>query len=102
MGTEIQNIPALKPGLDIALPGDPQPLVDETARKLYDEASSAVLKVVTDKARTGSGFLVEDGTKLITTARNLIGTKEQFVVGPDGKRYKAEIETMDDINDLAT
>lgn len=101
MGVENQNIPVLKPGLDIARSNEPQPELDETGRKLYEEASKAVVKVVSDKEKTGTGFIVGDGTKFITTARAVLDSKEQFAVGPDGKRYKAEIELMDDLNDLA-
>lgn len=101
MGVESQNIPVLKPGLDMARSSDPQPDLDATGRKLYEDASKAIVKVVSDKEKTASGFLIQDGSKFITTARAVLDSNEQFAVGPDGKKYKAEIEMMDDINDLA-
>lgn len=101
MGVESQNIPVLKPGLDMVRSSEPQPELDETGRKLYEDASKAIVKVVSDKDKTSSGFLIEDGSKFVTTARAVLDSREQFAVGPDGKRYKAEIEKLDDLNDLA-
>ncbi|MBX9569986.1 MAG: serine protease [Candidatus Obscuribacterales bacterium] len=101
MGVESQNIPVLKPGIDMARSSDPQPELDETGRKLYEDARNSIVKIVSDKDKTGTGFLIEDGSKLITTARAVLDSREHFAVGPDGKRYKAEIEKLDDLHDLA-
>lgn len=95
------QIPSLKLELPMALPGEGQPLLDESSRRLYEDANSAILKITTNKSRAGSGFLIDDGTRLITSARNVSGTSEQFAVAQDGKRYKLELEKMNDLADLA-
>lgn len=102
MGLE-QNIPVLKPGLDIVRPNEPQPQVDELAQKLYMDARPGVVKIVTDKEKTNTGFIVQDGdsNKVVTTARAALNAQEHFALGVDGKRYKLEIESLDDLNDLA-
>lgn len=101
MGSERENIPVLKPGLEMIPSIEPQPGLDETGRKLFNDTHNAILKVVSDKEKTATGFLIEDGTRFITTARAVLDTKEQFAIGPDGKRHKAEIQSLDDINDIA-
>ncbi|MBX9687466.1 MAG: serine protease [Candidatus Obscuribacterales bacterium] len=98
MGSEL---PVLKLELPMALPNEAQPAADAAARKLYEASSSSVLQITTDKARTGTAFVIEDGSKIVTTARNVLGSTEQFASGPDGKRYKLEIEKLDDLSDLA-
>ncbi len=95
------NIPVLKLELPMSNQNEQQGHVDELSRKLYNDAQSAIVKLSTDKGRPGSGFLVEDGTHLLTSARNVVGSKEQFAVAADGKRYRLEIEKLDDLNDLA-
>lgn len=94
------DIPVLKPELQMALPIEAQPKVDQAAARLYEDAHPAVVKIATDKSRPGSGFLVDE-SHILTTARNVVGSKEQFAFGPNGKRYKLELEKLDDIADLA-
>lgn len=96
-----EQIPVLKPEVPMSLPHEPQPKADEVSAKLYEEARAGVLKLSTDKARPATGFVIEDGAHILTSARNVVGSKEQFAFGPDGKRYKLELEKLDDIADLA-
>lgn len=93
--------PALELEVKMSLPNEPQPQVDELAAKLYAETRDSVLKIVTDKERTGTGFVVDDGSRIVTTARNVTGSREQFAVAGDGKKYRLELEKLDDILDLA-
>ncbi len=100
-GDRLSNIPVLKPGLDLIPPHEVQPAADETARKLYADVQPALVKVVTDLG-TSTGFFVGKDGQIMTAANNVIATREQYVVGADGKRYKAEITAIDDISGLAT
>jgi hypothetical protein len=95
------DIPVLKTEVPMALPNEPQPGVDQLSTKLYNETHNSVVKITTDKNKPLSGFVAGDDAHIVTSARNLIGTTEQFAQGPDGKRYKLQLEKMDDIKDLA-
>jgi S1-C subfamily serine protease len=96
-----EQIPVLKPEVAMSLPHEPQPKADEASAKLYEDVRAGVLKIATDKARPATGFVIEDGAHVLTSARNVVGSKEQFAFGPDGKRYKLELEKLDDIADVA-
>jgi S1-C subfamily serine protease len=98
MGSEL--IPVLKPEVPMSLPNEPQPAVDQVSAKLYQDARAGVVRLGIDNTKAASGFLVDDA-HVVTSARNLIGSKEQFAFGPDGKRYKLELEKLDDLQDLA-
>ncbi len=95
------NIPVLRLDFPKSSLLDPQPHADAAAAKLYNDSHAAILKLSTDSGRAGTGFLIEDGTHLLTSARNVLGSKEQFAVANDGKRYKLEIEKIDDLTDMA-
>jgi hypothetical protein len=50
----------------------------------------------------GSGFFVEDGSRVVTNAHVVNGQHDLITVNShDGNTYKARIEKLDDINDLA-
>lgn len=96
-----EQIPVLKPEVGMALPHEPQPKADEATAKMYEDIRAGVLKIATDKPRPATGFVIEDGAHILTSARNVVGSKEQFAFGPDGKRYKLELEKLDDLADVA-
>ncbi len=95
------DIPVLKAEVPMALPGEGQPLLDQSSKKLYEEASASVLKIVTDRDRSGSGFVAGDKNTVVTSARAIMGSKEQFAIASDGKKYKLELFKLDDMADLA-
>ena len=95
------DIPVLKTEVPLALPNEPQPSIDQLSTKLYNETHSSVLRITTDRDKPLTGFVAADDAHIVTSARSLLGSTEQFAQGPDGKRYKLELEKMDDIKDLA-
>lgn len=96
-----QEIPVLKPNMELAQPGEQQPEADEAGRKLYDAVRPSVVQIVTDKGK-GSGFILDDRGRIMTDAHVIDGSREIIVIAQDGKRYKAGIENIDDTGDLAT
>lgn len=110
---QTKDIPVLKPDQPLALPGETQPGLDQVSRKLYESASPAVVQIVVNgkaidypdqrsyAGGKGSGFYVDDKGTVVTDAHVVLGGREIFVVDKSGKRFKAQIERMDDINDLA-
>ena len=74
---------------------------DEAARKLYSDAAPATSLVSVGLA-SGSGFFVGDGSQVVTNAHVVNGMRDLIsITAHDGQRYKARIENIDDINDLA-
>ncbi len=72
-----------------------------TARKLHAEFGPAVVKVK-QSGSSGSGFFIEDGSRVVTNAHVVNGGNGVLTVETfDHKNYKARIEKLDDINDLA-
>ena len=100
MGAE-RDIPVLKTEVLAALPNEPQPRIDEASAKLYEEANKSIVKIGYSNGRGSTGFVVGDGSHVLTTATNIGESKEQTAIGPDGKRYKLELEKMDDLTNLA-
>ncbi len=112
-GGDDKDIPVLKPEMPLARPGETQPGIDQVSRKLYEDASPAVVQIfASGKAAdypdqrsyslgTGSGFYVDDKGTVVTDAHVVLGGRELYVVDKDGRRFKAKLEKMDDINDLA-
>lgn len=92
------EFPVLKPGIDIAKPGDPQPEVDDAAKKLYADSLPAVVQITTDKG-FGSGWIMDKTGRIGSAAHVVLGSKEHFAVTADGSKYKLEIEKLDDLND---
>lgn len=75
---------------------------DLAARKMYAETAPATVKVKPSLFSSGSGFFIEDGSRVVTNAHVVGGSKGLLTVEThDHKRYKARIEKLDDINDLA-
>lgn len=72
------------------------------SRKLYAEFGPAVVKVKQFGA-SGSGFFIGDGTRVVTNAHVVNGTSSGVLTVEtfDHKNYKARIEKLDDINDIA-
>ena len=69
--------------------------------KLYDEVSAATVQIY-GKGGTGSGFFVDDGSKVVTNFHVGAGEKNLLqVVTNTGEVLEAHLEKMDDINDLA-
>lgn len=112
-GGDDKDIPVLKPEMPLARPGETQPGLDQVSRKLYEDASPAVVQIFANgKAAdypdqrsysmgTGSGFYIDDKGTVVTDAHVVLGGRELYVVDKDGRRFKAKLERMDDINDLA-
>lgn len=92
------DFPVLKPGLDIAKPGEPQPEVDDAAKKLYADTLPSVVQITTDKG-FGSGWIMDKTGRIGSAAHVVLGSKEHFAVTADGSKYKLEIEKLDDLND---
>ena len=97
---EKSDIPVLKPGVDIAIPGKPQPQIDEAAQKLYEDSLPKTVQITTDRG-AGSGFFMDKDGNIGTAAHVILGTREQFATTSDGTKYKLQIEKLDDINDTA-
>lgn len=94
------QIPVLRPGLDIAKPGNPQPEIDEVTRKLYADSLPKTVQIVTDEG-VGSGFFMDRDGRIGTAAHVVLGSREHYAITSDGTKYKLQIEKMDDINDAA-
>lgn len=94
------NIPVLKPEIPMANPNEPQPRIDEAASKLYLDAQDSVLRMQAGNKHL-TGFLIDDKEHIATSAHNIIGSTEQFAFDRSGRRYKLEIEKMDDLADIA-
>ena len=92
------DFPVLKPGIDIAKPGEPQPEVDDAAKKLYADTLPSVVQITTDKG-FGSGWIMDKTGRIGSAAHVVLGSKEHFAVTADGSKYKLEIEKLDDLND---
>lgn len=94
------NIPVLKPEIPMANPNEPQPRIDEAASKLYLDAQDSVLRLQAGNKHL-TGFLIDDKEHIVTSAHNIIGSSEQFAFDRSGRRYKLEIEKLDDLADIA-
>ncbi len=94
------NIPVLKLEVPIGNPNEPQPKVDEASSKLYMDSQDSVLRIQAGN-KHASGFLIDDKQHIVSSAHNIIGSKEQFAVDRQGNRYKLEIEKLDDLADIA-
>jgi hypothetical protein len=96
-----EEIPVLKPGLELVPAGQQQPVPDAAGRQLYDATRASVVQIVTNRGR-GTGFITDNEGGIMTDFHVIDGAQEIFVVGQDGKRYKAGIDRIDDTGDLAT
>jgi hypothetical protein len=70
---------------------------------VYNDLSDRVAKVVTTnkgEPDAGTGFFVQDGTHLVTSAHVVTGSPE-IRVHYKGQDYAAKLEKLDDKNDLA-
>jgi len=94
------DIPVLKPGLPLAYPEQPQPKADDTTRRLWESVSPATVQIVTNRG-AGSGFFVDDKGDVVTDAHVVLGANEFYAITTDGTRYKAKLEKLDDLHDLA-
>lgn len=92
-------LPILRPDQDPTVENDCAK--DQAARKLYDDTSPATAEVYAG-GKLGSGFFVGDGTRFITNAHVVNGTYSLISLhAKTGEYYRARIEKLDDINDLA-
>jgi Trypsin-like serine proteases, typically periplasmic, contain C-terminal PDZ domain len=69
---------------------------------MYDEVAAATVKIMPGSFSFGSGFFIDDGSRVVTNS-HVAGRAQGLltVETHDHKRYKARIEKVDDINDLA-
>ncbi|MBY0549793.1 MAG: serine protease [Candidatus Obscuribacterales bacterium] len=98
------EIHALKTDQPLALPGEPQPSVDDVTRRLYEAAQPSIVKVETTKdggVGVGTGFAVTRPGLIATDYHCVAGAKEIKVRLPNGDFHRARIKDIDDINDLA-
>jgi|AGTN01.3.fsa_nt_gi Trypsin-like serine proteases, typically periplasmic, contain C-terminal PDZ domain len=71
------------------------------ARKMYADIAPAAVKVKVSRG-SGSGFFIEDGSRVVTNSHVVAGETGLLTVEThDHKNYKARIEKLDDINDIA-
>lgn len=74
---------------------------EQASRKLHAEFGPAVVKV-TRPGGSGSGFFIGDGSQVVTNFHVVNDTNGVLTVETfDHKLYKARVEKLDDINDLA-
>lgn len=74
---------------------------EEASRKLHAEFGPAVVRVKRADG-IGSGFFIGDGSQVVTNFHVVSGSNGVLTVETfDHKLYKARIEKLDDINDLA-
>src|SRR5262249_23510354 len=66
----------------------------------YDEVSAATARIETEKS-FGSGFFADNNGHVVTAAHVVLNSHEVSVQGIDGYKYRARIEKLDDIHDLA-
>lgn len=85
---------------ELKLTAEEQRQLDETSRRLFTESARSVVQIYTGRS-TGSGFFIGDGTRVVTDAHGVLGSKRHTVMTTDGSEYLARIEKLDDINDLA-
>lgn len=80
---------------------EPDCAKEQAARKLLAEFGPAVVQVKHSRGK-GSGFFVEDGSRVVTNF-HVVGTSNGLITVEtfDNKKVKARIEKIDDINDLA-
>src|SRR5277367_300115 len=72
---------------------------DNASRRLYDEVAAGTAQITSDTGK-GSGFLVRKGDEIVTNLHVVGGSKHVTVTTADGE-FAAEIERVDEINDLA-
>lgn len=100
MGDKPGEIPVLVPGVDLKLPDEPQPKIDDLTRKLYEDSLPKTVQITTDHG-AGSGFFMDKYGTVGTAAHVVMGSREQFAITADGTKYKLELIKLDDLNDSA-
>lgn len=72
------------------------------SRAMYADTAPATVKVKPSPFASGSGFFIEDGSRVVTNSHVVAGSTGLITVEThDHKNYKARIEKLDDINDIA-
>lgn len=94
------EIPVLKPGVELAAPGEKQPEIDEATRKLYNDSLPKTVQIITDMG-VGSGVIMDRDGNIGSAAHVILGSREQFAIASDGTKYKLQLTKLDDINDTA-
>lgn len=105
------DIPALVPDVEINPPGYPQPKVDPLTARLYEEIRPSIVQVEGTQQRLngarraagglGSGYFYDTDGTVVTDAHVVLQMREIFVSGHDGKRYRARIQNVNDVDDTA-
>jgi hypothetical protein len=96
----VERLPVLSIDRPLQVLPGLRPEADAAAKRLYDDAVPGVVQITTDSS-TASGFFVDDTGRVITNAHVVQDKTEVLVLTPDGHSYRARIEKLDDINDLA-
>jgi hypothetical protein len=78
----------------------PVAMTPETLRNL-ETAGKSIVQVTTDTG-LGSGYIADENGRIVTDSHVIIGAREIFVTTADGKRYRAGLENIDDLEDTAT
>lgn len=94
------DVPVLKIDRPLQLFPGLLPEADETTKRLYDEIAPSVVQVKTETSG-GSGFFADENGRVVTNAHVVQDQTEVKVITHDGESYRARIEKLDDINDLA-
>ncbi len=96
----LHEVPVLKVDQPLqVLPGR-MPEADQTTRRLYDDAAPSVVRVKTGSGG-GSGFFADEHGRVVTNAHVVQDETDVSVITHNGDSYRARIEKLDDINDLA-
>lgn len=74
--------------------------IQETSSRLYSEFLQATIEIKTEH-HSGSGFFIDRQGHAATAAHVIYGSREIFAITSDGKKHKAQLEKLDDLNDLA-
>jgi|GEM_PF-3537721 len=98
----ISFVSLVTPAVLLLLAADPAPAPPQASdfRALYREARPAVVRIHTQEGN-GTGFLVGDGTRVVTALHVLTGEREVTIETFAGERVEATLFAWDPDDDLA-
>lgn len=95
-----QVIHELRIGLPFSDKDELQPNVDATTRKLFEDSTTAIVKIDCDDA-SGTGFFIDRQGRIATDAHVVLDSSHLTVTTESGEKKSAKIIALDDIDDLA-